>query len=219
MEKVVISIVFLAILYLVKISIDYFNFKNDLDCFDFYEKFQDSKATYLFAIPIIYVFCLVGVYEEWIAKLYCADFINSIIIIAGFLTVPFLISQQNKRKGGVANSISDMSGAIFFISTVTTPGIYLSLYILAFIFMLLIYILKCEREDNGTLHIVVTIWVDAVLILPSMISDKVVSWLSNFGFTDKMLYYSFVMLLSETIIPLVSSQLIALFFGKLKTVE
>lgn len=213
------SIVFLGILYLVKFSIDYINFNNDLGCFDFYEKFQDSKATYFLAIPISYVFCLVGAHKEWIAKLYCADLINSIIIIAGFLTVPFLISQQNKRKGGVANSISDMSGAIFFIATVTTPGIYLSLYILAFIFMLLIYILKCEREDNSILHIVVTIGVDAILILPSIMSDKIISWLFTLGFTDKMLYFAIVMLLSETILPLISKQLISLFFNKLKTTE
>ena len=219
MDKFLTSIIFLGLLYIVKLLKDYYIFKNDPDCFNFHEKFQDSKATYILAVPISYVFCLVGAYEEWIAKLYCSELINSIIFIAGLLTVPFLISEQSKRKGGVANSISDMSGAIFFIATVTKPTIYLMLYILVFVVMLLLYIFKCEREDNCILHILVTIGIDAILILPSIISDDVVSWLFTLGFTDKMLYLAIVMLLSETIIPLISNQLVSLVYNRLKTTE
>ena len=93
------------------------------------------------------------------------------------------------------------------------------LYILVFIVMLLLYIFKCEREDNCILHILVTIGIDAILILPSIISDDVVSWLFTLGFTDKMLYLAIVMLLSETIIPLISNRLVSLIYNRLKTTE
>ena len=66
MDKFWISILFLVLLYFVKILTDYKGFINDPDCFNLYEKLQASKATYFVAIPLSYIYCLVGAYDNLI---------------------------------------------------------------------------------------------------------------------------------------------------------
>ena len=55
MDKFLTSIIFLGLLYIVKLLKDYYIFKNDPDCFNFHEKFQDSKATYMQLNAMIFV--------------------------------------------------------------------------------------------------------------------------------------------------------------------
>jgi len=153
MDKFWISILFLVLLYFVKILTDYKGFINDPDCFNLYEKLQASKATYFVAIPLSYIYCLVGAYDNLIEKLFCADLIYFVLIVIGVVIPVILISMQNKENNGTANSFSDMSGAIFFISTVTEAIIFLALYAIVFVVILLFYVIKCKKEDNYILHL------------------------------------------------------------------
>ncbi len=216
MDKFWISIIFLISLYIAKILIDYKRYYDDPACANLYEKLQDSKATYSIAIPLSYIYCLAGAYEEWIESLFCADFLNLILICVGVL-IPFvLISIQNKGNNGVANNFSDMSGAIFFISAVTKSSIYFLLYISVFAVVLLFYIAKCEKEDNYVLCKLIAIGVDAVLIIPSIFLDKIVTCLFAMGFLDNMLYYSMLMFVSEIFIPPISNWITTMLFDKYK---
>lgn len=219
MGKFLLSIVFLALLYFVKIIIDFNKFNNDPDCHNPHEKVQDSMSMHAIAILLSYIFCLVGAYEEWIQKQSCADFLIGIITISGLVLPPYLISLQNKRNNGVANSFSDMSGAVFFISTVTKPTTYFLLYASAFILFLLLFIVKCEGEDNDILQKVIGIGVDAILLIPTIFCDKLVSFLLDLRFMDNMLYYAILMFLSEVFIPPISSYLISILYDNFKRME
>lgn len=219
MEKFLISIAFLVLLFIVKILLDFKRFNDDPDCFNLYEKLQDSKTTYLVAIPLSYIFCLVGAYNECIEKLFCADLIYLFLLCLGLVIPAILIIIQNKENNGIANSFSDMSGAIFFISAVTETSIYLVIYSIVFVIMFLFYIVKCEKEDNYMLHKVIGIGIETVLLMLSSFSDNMVSVLFSFGFVDNMLYYSILMLLSETIIPPISNQITTSLYNKYKIEE
>ena len=219
MDKFWISILFLVLLYFVKILTDYKGFINDPDCFNLYEKLQASKATYFVAIPLSYIYCLVGAYDNLIEKLFCADLIYFVLIVIGVVIPVILISMQNKENNGTANSFSDMSGAIFFISTVTEAIIFLALYAIVFVVILLFYVIKCKKEDNFILHKVIAIGVATALLVLPIFSDKIVSLLFSFGFADYMFYYSILMFLSETLIPPISEKITALLYYRLKTNE
>lgn len=219
MDKLWISILFLVLLYFVKILTDYKGFNNDPNCFNLYEKLQASKTTYFVAIPLSYIYCLVGAYDKWIENLFCADLIYFFLISLGVVIPVILISIQNKENNGIANSFSDMSGAVFFISTVTEASIFLVIYAIVFIIILLFYVIKCEKEDNCILHKVIAIGVATALLVLPIFSDKIVSVLFSFGFTDHMLYYSILMFLSETLIPPISEKITTLLYNKFKTNE
>lgn len=219
MDKFWISILFLTLLYFVKILINYKGLNNDPDCFNLYEKLQASKATYLVAIPLSYIYCLVGAYGKWIENLFCADLIYFFLISLGVVIPVILISIQNKENNGIANSISDMSGAIFFISTVTEASICLVIYAIVFATILLFYVVKCEKEDNCILHKVIAIGVATALLVLSIFSDNIVSMLFSFGFADNMLYYSILMLLSEILIPPISEKITTILYNRYKTNE
>lgn len=219
MDKFLVSIAFLVLLYIVKILLDFKKFNDDPDCFNLHEKLQDSKSTYLIAIPLSYIYCLIGAYNKWIEKLFCADLIYFFIFCLGLVIPIILISIQNKGNDGIANSFSDMSGAIFFISAVTEASIYFAISAIVFVIMLLFYIVKCKKEDNYILHKVIAIGVETVLLVFSIFSDKMVSVLFSFGFVDNMLYYSILMLLSETIIPPISNQITTSLYNRYKREE
>lgn len=207
---------FLVLLYIAKILIDFKRFFDDPDCFNLYEKLQDSKATYSIAIPLSYIYCLAGAYEEWIENLFCADFLNLLLICVG-VVIPFvLISVQNKGNNSAANNLSDMSGAIFFVSAVTKSSIYFLLYTSIFTIVLLFFILKCEKEDNYVLCKLIAIGVDTVLIIPSIFCDKIVTCLFAMEFLDNMLYYSILMFVSEIFIPPISNWIATMLFDKFK---
>lgn len=219
MDKFWISIVFLVLLYIAKILVDYKRFYDDPDCFNLYEKLQDSKATYSIAIPLSYIYCLAGAYEECINNLFCTDFLNLLLICIGVLIPVVLISVQNKGNNGVANSFSDMSGAIFFISAVIKSSLYFWLYTIVFAIVLLFFIVKCEKKDNYVLYKLIAIGVDAVLIIPSIFCDKNVTCLFTMEFLDNMLYYSTLMFVSEIFIPPISNWITTLLFDRYKCSE
>lgn len=216
MEKFWISIIFLIFLYIAKILIDYKRSYDDPACANLYEKLQVSKATYSIAIPLSYIYCLAGAYEEWIENLFCADFLNLLLICIGVL-IPFvLLSVQNKGNNGVANHFSDMSGAIFFISAVTKSSVYFLLYTSIFAIVLLFFVVKCEKEDNYVLYKLIAIGVDAILIIPSIICDKIATCLFAMDFLGNMLYYSILMFVSEIFIPPISNWVTTMLFDKYK---
>ena len=219
MNKFLISISFLLLLYIVKILLDFKRFNDDPDCYNLHEKLRDSKSAYLVAIPLSYIYCLIGAYDEWIEKIFCAELIHSYLLCLGLVIPAILISIQNKENNGTANNFSDMSGAVFFISAVTEATIYFMIYALVFVIMLLIYIVKYEKEDNDMLHKIMAIGVETVLLLFSVFSDKLVSVLFSFRFVDNMLYYSILMLLSELIIPPISNRITSLLYNRYKLEE
>ena len=214
-EKIWISITFLALLYSVKLLSDFKRFYDDPACSSFSEKLQDSKSAYLIAVPLSYMYCLAGAYDEWIENLFCADLIFLFLICLGVVILAILISIQNRANNGVANNLSDMSGAIFFISNVTESSIYLVVYAIAFVITWLFYIVKCEKEDNYILRKVIVLGVETILIVPSFFSDKMFA----FRFVDNMLYYSILMFLSETLIPPISNKITTILYDRYKTDE
>ena len=108
---------------------------------------------------------------------------------------------------------------IFFISAVIKSSLYFWLYTIVFAIVLLFFIVKCEKKDNYVLYKLIAIGVDAVLIIPSIFCDKIVTCLFTMEFLDNMLYYSTLMFVSEIFIPPISNWITTLLFDRYKCSE
>ena len=211
--SLIITGIILIGLYVFKILTDSKFLYDDLkDC----EKTRRIVVVYALAIPLSFVFGVVASYRNCIIKYLNSD-VFDFLLIAGAIAISVFLLVKQVGETGYAESLDDMSGSIFFVSSVIPAIPYLILYLMGWGVLFFKYRVIDEGDNNNVLSLLIKITVNGLeIVLWSLVTNLIIEEVFTFVFWEKLIYYAALLLFSETVLPIVNTYINRRLYCKFK---
>lgn len=200
--SLIITGITLIVLYGFKILTDSKSLYDDLSD---NEKARRMFVAYALAIPLSFGFSVVASYRNCIIKYLNSEIFDFLLITGAFAMTVFLLLKQ-VGENGYAESLDDMSGSIFFVSSIIPAIPCLIWYLIGWGVLLFKYRVIDKGDNNDVLSLLIKITVNGLeIILWSLVTSLIIEEVFTFNFWEKLVYYAALLLFSETVLPIVNT--------------
>lgn len=215
-RKPLIVIAILLILYLFKFLSDS---KFLYDNLSEQEKDKRKFVVYAFAIPLSFAFCVVESYRNCIIKYLEPVAFDFILVVGAFaITVFLLVTQVGEDR--YAESLDDVSGSIFFVSSVIPVKPCLVLYLIGWGALYFKYRVIDEGDNNEVLRLLIKITVNGgEIVLWYLVTCIIIEELFIFNFWEKLICYAALLFISESFLPIVNTCINQRLYSKFKKTD
>ena len=202
--SLIITGIILIVLYVFKILTDSKFLYDDLkDC----ERTRRMIVVYALAIPLSFVFAVVASYRNCIIKYLHSDVFDFLLIAGAIVITVFLLVKQ-VDENGYAESLDDMSGSIFFVSSVIPPIPCLVLYLMGWGVLFFKYWVIDGGDNNDILGLLIKITVNGFeVVLWTLVTSLIIEEIFIFNFWEKLIYFAALLLISETVLPIANTHI------------